>query len=132
MDPLVTKRMSEVSEVAQCKVCLERPYDQFWFCANNRFLEKDQYFEMYLRNRADSALIFVDWRNIEVHAIPAWQRERIFAMPNWWSHLEQIRHLIVPSPPVVTYYSNYARSEGCGRKEIMPIEVGELVVITTI
>lgn len=81
-----------------------------WFTHRCAHFQDPLHFEHRFRKRISPAPLFVPWHFVEAYVVPICQRSRFYFpadCPDWWN-METHRALLVPTPPVFSYYSSWA------------------------
>lgn len=79
LDPFIPPKFGELSSVSMNNFFLSWSLEKVWFIYNHIYWVRDQELEVRVRSRPSLSLVFADWKNVEVHAIPSWRRPNYHA-----------------------------------------------------
>lgn len=73
-----------------------------------------------MRSRSKISLVYDGWHNFKVNYITATLLESFYVFfPSWWGSLETSIPLLVPTSPILEYYSKLAKESARGMKVVI-------------
>lgn len=92
--------------------CMDRPLDYCWFMSFSATWREQLDFEVRLRqvHSDPRARVLLGWQNVEVFAVRPSERVRFYVGVDAfdWGSYSGHRFLLIPTPPVFSYYSRLA------------------------
>lgn len=115
------------------KFFLLNPFYTNWFCRNNNYWAYNQYFEMIMWILSTISLVFAWSHKLEVPSIPATCLE-LFYVSNysWWGRIETLRHFLLHTPPVFSFYSQFSNSSVLVMEVVLSVAIIEFIFMTLV